>query len=270
MITTSMTHKELIKRLDGKLNYERLEIISDELEKLDVSYQKHEYKSGTNLIVDLGTGRRRIGISSHFDRVQSSAGANDNGSAIAVCLDLIRKYRSYRNSNINLRIFFFDEEETGLKGSAAYTKERGIKDLIGLINMELVGLGDKFALWPVTATAKGPVLNTFEKVSAQKKIYCMRFDRIVTNTADHVSFRKAGLTDSFTVTRISDKDIDVSNHYFKALEFNVDKETLVEILTAAPIFKHYHRPTDTYDKLNEESMRITSETIWETILALHG
>jgi Zn-dependent M28 family amino/carboxypeptidase len=261
-----MKYLDLIKLLDNKLNYERLEIIIKELDKLGVVYDMHQYSSGTNLIVDLGGAKKRIGVSSHFDRVPNSAGANDNGSAIAVCLDIIRRFKAMNNNDMGVRVFFFDEEETGLNGSTAYVQERGIKDLIGLINMELVGLGDKFALWPVNENTNGQILTSFESVSEQKKITSKRFDRIITNTADHLPFQKAGLKDAFTITCISDKDIDTALHYFKAMEFGVDKQTLFEILSTAPIFEHYHRPTDTFDKLSEDSIRMTSTAIWETIV----
>jgi Zn-dependent M28 family amino/carboxypeptidase len=263
-----MTHKDLIKQLDNKLNYERLEIIIKQLDNLGVEYDKQKYSTGINLLVDLGKAKKKIGVSSHFDRVTNSAGANDNGSAIAVCLDIIKKFKEWGNEDVGLRIFFFDEEETGLKGSSAYIKERGTKDLIGLMNMELVGLGDQFALWPVDHATNGLILKAFEATSHQKKIPSKRFDQIITNTADHLPFQKAGLKDSFTITRISDRDIETAQHYFKALELKADRETLFEILSKAPIFEHYHRPTDTFEKLSEDSIAITSATIWETILVM--
>jgi len=64
------------------------------------------------------------------------------------------------------------------------------------------------------------------------------------------------------------KDIETAQHYFKALEFEVDKQTLFDILSSAPIFEHYHRPTDTFDKLSEDSILMTSTTIWETIVTV--
>lgn len=264
-----MTFRNLIKQLDDKLNYERLEIIVQQLNSLSVDYHLHQYISGTNLFVDLGEGKKRIGVSSHFDRVQDSAGANDNGSAVAVCLDLIKTFKERANNDIAIRVFFFDEEETGLKGSSAYVKEFGTDDLIGLMNLELVGLGDKFAIWPVSEDADLRLLVSFESASRQRKIVTRRFDRIIKNSADHVPFQKAGLKDAFTVTCISDKDIETAQHYYRALEFEVDKQTLSEILSDAPIFEHYHKITDTYDRLSEASLSMTSATIWDTIVAVH-
>jgi Zn-dependent M28 family amino/carboxypeptidase len=50
----------------------------------------------------------------------------DNGSAIAVCMDIIEKIREKKGQQIGLRIFFFDEEESGLKGSSAYATKYGV------------------------------------------------------------------------------------------------------------------------------------------------
>src|ERR1700720_4002112 len=106
---------DLIKQLDYKSNDKRREIIIERLKELRVGYKTQEYATGINLLVDLGTGDKRIGISSHFDRIPEAPGANDNGSAIAVCFDIIKKFQKEKNKEIGLRIFLFDEEETGLK-----------------------------------------------------------------------------------------------------------------------------------------------------------
>ena len=52
-----MSHLNFIKTLDNKVSEERLEIIIERLEELGVLYNKQEYKSGTNLIVDLGAAK---------------------------------------------------------------------------------------------------------------------------------------------------------------------------------------------------------------------
>ena len=64
------------------------------------------------------------------------------------------------------------------------------------------------------------------------------------------------------------QDIEIVKHYFKALESGLDKHALFDILSSAPIFEHYHKLTDTFEKINEDSILMTSATIWETIIAL--
>lgn len=95
-----------------------------------------------------------------------------------------------------------------------------------------------------------------------------RFDRIVTNTADHISFRQGGLIDDFTITCISEADQTIATHYYKAMEFDVDRQTLYEILQQAPLFRHYHQPTDLSVCMSEKSIQMALNTVWNTLLLL--
>ncbi len=262
-----MELQKIVKLLDGQPNATRRAFIIEHLDALGARYLEQHYATGSNVVVDLGRPGRKIGVSSHFDRVPISAGANDNGSAIAVCLDIIRKHQE-AGSEAGVRVFFFDEEETGLKGSQAYVDAYGVGDLAGLLNMELVGMGDTFAMWPVTAAHREPILNALEAVAGRQQVRCHRFDQLVTNTADHLPFRQAGLRDAFTLTCITDQDIATAQYYFQALAQQADKWALWEILAQAPLFRHYHQPTDTYEKLSEASLAMTSAAIWETILSM--
>jgi Zn-dependent M28 family amino/carboxypeptidase len=260
-----MKFLEIVKLLDGQPNATRRELVAEHLDALGAAYTVQPYATGTNLIVDFGRPGRKIGVGSHFDRVPASAGANDNGSAVAVGLDIIRRHQA-AGSAAGVRVFFFDEEETGLHGSQAYVDRYGTADLVGLLNMELVGMGDTFALWPVAAEA-GSLLAGFEEVARRQGVACHRFGQLVTNTADHLPFRRAGLHDAFTITCITDQDIAVAQRYFQALAQQADKVALWEILAQAPLFRHYHQPTDTHEKLSEAALARTSAAVWETILA---
>lgn len=257
---------EIVKLLDAQPNAMRRALIMEHLDAWGVGYVEQQYATGINLFVDLGRVESKIGVGTHFDRVPISAGANDNGSAIAVGLDIIRRHQQ-ANSSAGVRVFFFDEEETGLKGSQAYVAQYGVQNLTGLLNLELVGMGDKLALWPVNASRGGQLLQAFEAVARQQQVGCRRFDQIVTNTADHVPFRQAGLHDAFTITCITDQDIATAQHYFQAIEQRAEPVKLMEILMQAPLFRHYHQPTDTYEKLSETTLTMTSAAVWETILA---
>lgn len=89
----------------------------------------------------------------------------------------------------------------------------------------------------------------------------------MTNTADHVPFRQAGLLDAFTLTCITSQDIATAQAYYQALAQQADTSRLLEILAQAPLFRHYHQPTDTYEKLSEATLAMASAAVWETILA---
>jgi hypothetical protein len=111
-------------------------------------------------------------------------------------------------------------------------------------------------------------LEALEQQASKDGTPCKRFDKIVTNYADHISFLRAGLSDAFSVTSISPKDIEVAYHYYKAQEFDVDKETLHEIMRQAPIFQHYHQPTDLSSHLSEASLQRVCRIVWNTLVAI--
>lgn len=256
-----------IKILEKLDDLQRYQLILDWLKKDGLDPEIDAYSTGHNIFLQ-SPQNNKIAIASHFDTVPFSPGANDNASAIVVCLELAKRNQNNPLSNIGLEIYIFDEEEKGLIGSNAYLQKFGITGLIGLINMEMVGKGNQFAIWPLNSSAKGKVLASFEFIAEKKKIPCGRYDQIVMNTADHESFRSHGLEDSFTITCISDEDVSVAEEYYKAMALKADRNTLYEIISQAPIFEHYHKPTDTSDFLSETTLQMTADTIWETLIKL--
>jgi Zn-dependent M28 family amino/carboxypeptidase len=277
---------KIVQDLENKIDEERFDFIISFLEENEINYQIHKYKTGKNIIIKTNneeTDKPFIGISSHFDVVPKSGGANDNATSVAVCLDVLMRIKEESKQNpsflenlaFDITVFIFDEEEKNLLGSRAYIMEFGRQEirkgkLIGLINLEMLGQGDKIALWNLEEDTKdnveaGQLLQTVEKTAKDKGIFTQRFDKVVTNSADHVSFRHAKLADAFTITCISQKDIDISYHFYKAQEAGASFQTLQEIINQAPIFKHYHKPSDLSTFLNEESMQRVSDLIWQTL-----
>lgn len=254
---------ELTLRTDGQ----RHDLILQWLETADLSPLLHPYTSGQNIILP-AQHSRRIAVCSHFDTVPQTPGANDNAAAVVICMELAKRLQTEALQHLGVEICFFDQEEVGLLGSRAYLNQYGTDGYLGCINMELVGQGDQFALWPLNAAHAGPILRAFESAVKQQGVRSNRFDQIVMNTADHQSFREMGIVDSFTITCISDQDVAVAQHYYKAMEFDVDSTTLYEIIREAPIFEHYHQPTDTSDTLSEATVQMTLDAIWETLLQI--
>lgn len=257
----------LVEALENKTSPQRLEWLKNWLSEHQFPFKTQKYATGTNIWIPADKALF-VGVGSHFDVVPNSGGANDNGSAIAVCLALLEKYRAQKTQKIGLAVYFFDEEETGLKGSKAFLEEIGAKGMLGLINLELVGMGEQFALWDLNENSQGKILQIFENQSFTNKIPCKRFDKIITNTADHVSFRQAGIKDAFTVTCISAADIQQAGLFYEAQNRGADWMEIQEILFQAPLFRHYHQSSDLSIYLNEESLQMTAQTIWQTLLSL--
>jgi len=242
----------------------RKEEIEFLLDILNIPYETQPYSTGKNLFATLGKSPF-IGIGSHYDTVSKTPGANDNGSAIAVTIDILRKVKQSPLENIGVRGFFFDEEENGLKGSRAYVREKGIGDLIGLYNLELVGSGNRVALWSVDEKQNTPLLKILESKAKEQKIDVYRIPRIVTHAADHLSFKKGGLEDSFTLTMITQEDLEMAPEYYAALQGRNPQEESWKVFTKAPVFRHYHQPTDKSEHLSQQTLQMVSDLLWDSI-----
>lgn len=258
-----------VRQLEGQPAEKRREIIQLHLKRWGVPCEQHAYVTGVNLFVE-PLHPSYLGISCHYDVVAGTPGANDNASAIAVVLEMIRRNQVYYTRRLGLQFFFFDEEELQLRGSRTFLEHFGLGKMIGLVNVEMVGQGDRLALWSLNGEAGGRVLNAFEAVARQQEVPTERFDRIVTNYADHIAFREAGLADAFTVTSISGQDREVAKQYYQALDQGASVEDLRRLMAGAPLFRHYHQPTDVSDHLSEKSLQMTANVLWETIVALDG
>ena len=259
---------DIVEKLEKKSDEERYAYVCQTLQDWNVPYHIHQYETGKNIIYKPAGDLPIVAIGSHFDVVYQSAGANDNASAIAVALDILHKSLQHHFKTFRVAFFCFDQEEEYLQGSAAYIERYGISDLLGLYNLEMLGQGDKFALWSLNPESQGLLLETFEKTAQEKKIASFRFDQIVTNLADHVNFFAAGLEETFTITCISDADIAASVEYYQAQAQNKGMEELFKILKKAPLFEHYHLPTDLSMHLSEDALQMTAQTLWQTLLNL--
>lgn len=255
---------EIIKDLESEEKQQRKKSVLTWLDLLNIHYEIQKYSTGENIISTIGN-RPYVGVGSHYDVVLNCPGANDNASAIAVTINILRKASQDSLENIGVRGFFFDEEETGLKGSRAYVQQNGIREIIGVYNMELVGSGDKVALWPVKYLKNTTLLKALEKTAKTQGIKTYRFPKIITNTADHASFNKAGLKDAFTLTTITNEDLAMAPKYLLAMLKKSSGEKMNKIISQAPVFKHYHQPTDISEHLSDDTLQMVSNLLWESI-----
>ena len=83
----------------------------------------------------------------HYDTVPGSPGADDNGSGVAVLLELARRFAG-RSLPVELRLLFVDAEELGLVGSREYVLALGDAErarIAGVVVLESVGYADRRA-----------------------------------------------------------------------------------------------------------------------------
>ncbi len=116
------------------------EVVTHEFE---VNGNKHQ-----NLILHINANSSRerwpIIIGAHYDTVAGCVGADDNGSGVAVLLELA-EYLSINPLKYPVQLIAFDMEEYGLCGSAAYVQKlkQDKQKLRLMISLEMLGYCDR-------------------------------------------------------------------------------------------------------------------------------
>ncbi|MHA1798780.1 MAG: M28 family metallopeptidase [Candidatus Helarchaeota archaeon] len=162
-------------------------------------------------------------------------GANDNLSGVAICLNLMRKFKQDPPNNVELRFIAFGAEEGGRIGSNAYVK-RHEKELSNsyTINFDTVGGKGPGKLViirkEVTVPHSEEVINLLSE-AAKKAGHPM----------DYISIPLAGGTDSWAFSK---RGLKASAIYTKA-------ETIVP--------KGWHVREDTPDIIDKKKLKICSD-----------
>jgi Zn-dependent M28 family amino/carboxypeptidase len=110
--------------------------------KVESHFFSFQGKAHENLILDLPNNSQKppILIGAHYDTVPGSPGADDNGTGLAVLLELARFFRQ-NQANYPIRLVAFDLEEYGLLGSIAYSEKlkQTKQDLRLMLSLEMLG-----------------------------------------------------------------------------------------------------------------------------------
>ncbi|HPG41144.1 MAG TPA: M28 family peptidase [bacterium] len=112
------------------------------LELLVQSFEQDECSAENIIGMLTGQTNKEIlyGIGGHYDTVENSPGADDNGSAVAGMLEAARILSAYQFRN-SLHFIAFDLEETGMYGSKEYVRllRQDSTHFEGLVNMDMIG-----------------------------------------------------------------------------------------------------------------------------------
>lgn len=102
-------------------------------------------QTGRNIIVDKpGASGKMIILCAHYDSVNTQ-GCDDNGSGVAVLLEVAKRLASAGTPPCTLRMMFFDDEEAGSVGSKCYVDQQTdafMQNLLCVINIDCVAGGD--------------------------------------------------------------------------------------------------------------------------------
>ena len=259
-----------VKKLEGRNSLERKKIITDILDRMGVDYDPEEYDyfgySGENIIITLGRGRREILVVTHYDSVPGSPGANDNASTIAVVFDVLRRLKGYKPKH-KLKFIIFGHEEDGCVGSGAYVKKHGIANIDVVYNMELVGMGNMFGIWPVTREVEySPALKNLKSTIEEMGHYYEEAGELPLFFGDYRPFRKAGLMDAFCLTVLPKEDKKGIRRFVEMPRWIAALRVMFGLIKVPRFFQLYHSPEDKSKYLSERALQMTSDVLFHAVV----
>ena len=104
--------------------------------------QEEGKRTSQNVIATIpGNSTNIIGFSAHYDSVQFSTGAYDNGTGSTAVIELMEYYLNNPHER-TLKFMWFGSEEVGLLGSKAYIEKHKeeLKNFDFLINIDMIGV----------------------------------------------------------------------------------------------------------------------------------
>ena len=149
-------------------------------------------KNARNVIaIRHGTRDETIVLGAHYDSVEVGAGANDNGSGVAVLLETARVL-AHKRIQHTLVFIAFDAEEVGLVGSRQYVtslSDEARGRIVAMINFDMLGGGTG----PLLIDGEGRVGKLALEAARELGIDARSFKLGSGYSSDHASFRHVGI-----------------------------------------------------------------------------
>jgi aminopeptidase YwaD len=160
------TPRDLAELFAGRSNRERGQLTETVLRAAGLPVERQPYwtieGAGANLVVDLGPGPRTLVLAAHHDAVPGSPGANDNAASVGILRALGLRLAAHPPGRLRVRLGFFGGEERAMLGSRVYVRRNDpaalARSVVGVVSLELCGIGDSLALWDVTPTLQATPL----------------------------------------------------------------------------------------------------------------
>ena len=132
----------------------------------------------------------------HYDTVENSPGASDDGSAVAVMLETARALQTHAPLNNDVVFLFSDGEETGLLGAKTFTSQHPWARDVGLVlNFEARGVNGPSIMFE-TSSGNGWLIREFAKAAPHPIASSFSYDvyQLLPNDTDLTVFKEAGFT----------------------------------------------------------------------------
>jgi Zn-dependent M28 family amino/carboxypeptidase len=241
------------------------ELVARELAGAGYTFERQTYLAGghevANIVAELPGGKKKdeiVIVGAHYDTVETTPGADDNASAVAVLIEVARRMRSLQPARTVRFVAFACEEpphfHTGEMGSQIHARQcrmRG-EHVRGMLCLEMVGY---YATGPGSQQAPPAIPRIFHGVLPKqgdflaavgnlRSVQLLRRFRRGFKRAVRFPLFSIALPEVIREIRFSDNS-SFWDQGFPAL-----------MLTDTSFYRnpHYHLPSDTPDTLDYDSM----------------
>lgn len=251
----------------------RLAALEEELRQRELPYALQTFpregagdgrSNGHNVVVSFGAGPPRVVVGGHFDAAglddgSLSHGVVDNGAGVLV---LLRVAETLTDAALRgtVHVVFFDMEELGLLGSAAYVEALDPAPDAVMVNVDVVGYGDALLYGPGVLSPEAPLVGHVHRVCAGHAVACVSTPRMP--PSDDRSFQRAG------IPAVSLAMLPAEEAHRMWLFLNGALSDSLRTALAPPILQTIHTDRDTADKLEPEALTRTARIVTDLVLAL--
>ena len=249
------------------------------LGEMGYDVKRQEYRAGGHPCMNLSAsvpGNDKAGqivvVGAHYDSLSGSPGANDNGTGVVATLALARMFAKHKPVRTLRLVFFANEEspyfQTSQMGSLVYAKACRAKEenIAAMLSLETIGYYSDVknsqqypaalrSFYPSTGNFIAFVGNTRSKELVTQSIAAFRA---------HAKFPS-----EWAALPAQYGDIGRSDHWSF---WQVDYPAIMVTDTAPFRYPHYHRASDTIDKIDYDRMaRVVSglESVVADLLSGH-
>lgn len=222
---------------------------------------KNNKIKGRNVIGFIEGGDKKnevIVVSAHYDHLgfhegEIYNGADDNGTGVSAVLEVAKAISLYVQNGGELRrsvlFILMSAEEKGLLGSEFYTKHPlfSLKKTIVNLNIDMIGRKD-------------------EHHTNNNYVYIIGSDFISKelHNINEENNQKVGLFLDYRYNNIKDPN----RFYFRSDHYNFAKKDIPSIFYFSGVHEDYHKPTDTFDKIDCAKVEKIAQLVFLNILTI--
>ena len=259
----------LTRLLEGRTNADREEAVARFLTARGIPFMTHRFETfegaGANFAVDVGHGDRVLLLAAHHDAVPGSPGANDNAAAVGILLRLIARVSSLVAPSMRVRVLFPACEELGYLGARAWVREVSTTGVVGVLSLELCGIGDTLAVWDVREET--PFLRTVTgalgDLGLRRDESWHQVGRIPVFGSDHRAFAAAGIP-AYGLTAVPAQEAEA----LRAFVLSPVRSALIHAVRRPAPFDTYHTPRDRGTTLQASAMELVGRALEAVIVTM--